>query len=88
MREGDEDLIAFWRPLIWQLDQALGQLPPWTGIVYRGISATFLEHCVPGSQVLWPAFSSTSSDSSVCVRAGAGGRSHAVLDLRKGLGAG
>ena len=79
MREGDEDLIAFWRPLIWQLDQALGQLPPWTGIVYRGISATFLEHCVPGSQVLWPAFSSTSSDSSVCVRAGAVGRSRTVL---------
>ena len=66
VRAHDEAALAFWRPLIWQVDQALLQLPVYRGRVYRGIGVKF---CGPryrrGECVCWPAFSSASATRAV-----------------------
>ena len=43
MRVHDEDGIRFWRPLIWQIDRALQELPCYKGRLYRGINVRFSE---------------------------------------------
>ena len=66
MRTHDKHAIAFWRPLIWQVDQALQQLPPYHGKLYRGISLKFNEQIYKrGGAVCWPAFSSASATRAV-----------------------
>ena len=63
MRQADGNAIAFWRPLIWQVDCALQSLPPFSGKVYRGIDIQ-----VPyevGHTVCWPVFPSASATQSV-----------------------
>ena len=61
MRENSEAGIAFWRPLIWQVDCVLLLLPPYKGRLYRGISMRFSSASYKaGQQVCWPAFSSSS----------------------------
>ena len=58
--------IDFWRPLLWQIDQALLVLPPQSGKLYRGISLRFSEKSYKtGHDVCWPAFSSASANQAV-----------------------
>ena len=66
MRAHDAAGIAFWRPLIWQLDRALLALPPYRGKLYRGISLKFNEESYKRAEaVCWPAFSSASATRAV-----------------------
>ena len=66
MRCHDAAGIAFWRPLIWQIDRALQQLPPHKGKLYRGINVRFnAEQYCTGQKVCWPALSSASAEKSV-----------------------
>ena len=58
--------IAFWRPLIWQLDCVLDKLPNHQGTVYRGVGLHFDEDKYrQGNAVCWPAFSSASTQEGV-----------------------
>ena len=62
MRNRDEAAISFWRPLIWQVDQALFALPAYKGKLFRGINMQFDEQSYQtGRDVCWPAFSSAST---------------------------
>ena len=66
MRTNDEAGIAFWRPLIWQVDRALLMLPPYRGKLYRGINLKFNEQSYKRAEaVCWPAFSSASATRAV-----------------------
>ena len=66
MRLHDAHAIAFWRPLIWQVDCALQLLPKHTGKLYRGISVRFSEQDYrEGQHVCWPALSSASAERAV-----------------------
>eukprot|EP00667_Euglena_gracilis_P000162 EG_transcript_162 len=66
MRLAEEALIAFYRPLIWEMDQALHDLPSFAGKSYRGIDCR-LDSAVfaPGNFVRWPSFSSASQNQAV-----------------------
>ena len=66
MRTQDDAAIAFWRPLIWQVDRVLHLLPPFKGKLYRGINVRFSEkEYRDGQRVCWPAFSSASAEKNV-----------------------
>ena len=66
MRLHDDAAVAFWRPLIWHVDRALQQLPPYTGRLYRGIGVRFREReYQKGQRVVWAAFSSASATRAV-----------------------
>ena len=66
MREGAAEGIAFWRPLIWRLDQALLRLPEYTGKLFRGLPVRFdAGGYEVGGRLRWPAFSSSSAARSV-----------------------
>ena len=66
MRLHDSVAIDFWRPLIWHVDRALQQLPPYAGRLYRGIGVRFKEQeYKKHEQVVWPAFSSASATRAV-----------------------
>ena len=66
MRVHDHDAVDFWRPLIWQIDRALQELPCHKGRLYRGINVRFSEDDYKaGQKVCWPALSSASAEKSV-----------------------
>jgi len=66
MRKRDERMIAFWRPFIWELDQALMALPPYVGKSYRGISCVMDPKVYATSRrICWPSFSSASESRTV-----------------------
>ena len=66
MRRYDKALVAFWRPLLWQLHKALQRLPPYHGKLFRGINVRFSPEVYgAGQRVVWPSFSSASARRSV-----------------------
>ena len=66
MRLHDPRGIAFWRPLIWEIDVALQQLPGYDGRLYRGINCRFdADTYRTGRTVCWPSFSSASQTKGV-----------------------
>ena len=66
MRTHDARGVAFWRPLIWQVDRALERLPAFRGKLYRGINVRFSEaQYRTGQRVCWAPFSSASAEQAV-----------------------
>eukprot|EP00668_Euglena_longa_P007128 GGOE01008513.1.p1 GENE.GGOE01008513.1~~GGOE01008513.1.p1 ORF type:complete len:995 (-),score=278.11 GGOE01008513.1:11-2935(-) len=66
MRLRDPKLIAFWRPLIWEIDQALQALPPIPSKSFRGINCQMDPMIYrAGGHICWPSFSSASQSRSV-----------------------
>ena len=66
MRDRNAAGIAFWRPLIWEVDSALQRMPAFHGSLYRGIACRFpVNTYVAGQTVCWPSFSSASHNKSV-----------------------
>eukprot|EP00667_Euglena_gracilis_P000004 EG_transcript_4 len=60
------EALEFWRPLIWELDQALRALPPYVGPCFRGIDVHLSRQTYgEGSEICWQAFSSASKKESV-----------------------
>ena len=65
LRNNDE-VIAQWVPYIHHLQRALGQLPNYTGTVYRGIDCEVDPALyVPGHIAIWPSFSSSTTSAQV-----------------------
>eukprot|EP00668_Euglena_longa_P009965 GGOE01012079.1.p1 GENE.GGOE01012079.1~~GGOE01012079.1.p1 ORF type:complete len:274 (-),score=70.94 GGOE01012079.1:623-1444(-) len=60
MREHVPQDVAFWRPLIFHLDCALGKLPSHEHTAYRAAVRFDPELYLEGNRVIWPAFSSAS----------------------------
>jgi len=57
-----------WYPYIWHLNEALDSLEPVSARVYRGVSAKLdLQMYATGKEVMWSAYSSTSTSSSVAI---------------------
>eukprot|EP00667_Euglena_gracilis_P009853 EG_transcript_10019 len=67
MREKDPAQIAFWRPMIYYLAEALGRLPRnKTQTLYRGVSLAVSPAIYStGKAVTWPSFSSSTKDATV-----------------------
>eukprot|EP00667_Euglena_gracilis_P000530 EG_transcript_529 len=66
MRLRDANQIAFWRPLIWEIDQALQALPPAPSRSFRGINCQMDPNLYrAGRHICWPSFSSASQSRSV-----------------------
>ena len=66
MRTKDREDLLFWRPFIRLLDTALAKLGSHEERVYRGIGCKFsATEYAEGSYVMWPAFSSSSTDPQV-----------------------
>ena len=66
MRNRQADVVEFFHPLIWELDQALAALPAFSGLVYRGIDCRLPPHMYErGSTISWAAFSSASQDKEI-----------------------
>eukprot|EP00667_Euglena_gracilis_P000218 EG_transcript_218 len=66
MRLRDAERIAFWRPLIWEIDQALQALPSLPTRSFRGINCEMNPALYKaGRHVCWPAFSSATQSQAV-----------------------
>ena len=66
MRKYEKEALALWRPLIWQPSEALLQLPPHKGRLFRGINVRFgADVHEKGHHVCWPSFSSASGERAV-----------------------
>eukprot|EP00667_Euglena_gracilis_P003713 EG_transcript_3722 len=66
MRNQTPAELDFWRPFIFHLDQALARLGQHEELVYRGVVVSFPpELYLEGKRVVWPAFSSASTEQAV-----------------------
>eukprot|EP00667_Euglena_gracilis_P000168 EG_transcript_168 len=66
MRLRDAKQIEFWRPLIWEIDQALQAFPALPTKSFRGINCTMDAALYKaGGHICWPSFSSASQSRSV-----------------------
>ena len=63
MRLHDAPLLEKWKPAIYYLYQALMARASYPALVFRGIPMKFqINQYLPGNEVIWPSFSSTSED--------------------------